>query len=123
MKLSRLSILVYSILFLGSFLIGSFGFAPMLEVHSQTGRIPYMISIVLGYALLAAWFVFWYRGDLEKFINKYFMKELENNMEKDLEEETSLETQECMDSNEINDAIEESIGDIDEEERQRSTTV
>lgn len=123
MKLSRLSALVYSILFLGSFLIGSLGVAPILEVDSQMARVLYIFFIIIGYTFLAVLFVLWYRGDLERFIHQYFRKEQENIMGEDLDE-TSLETQEEINSNEINGAMEETTENIDEEEeRGRSTMV
>ena len=106
----KIPVLVYVILFLGSFFIGSLGVAPVLEVDSTLGKIPYMILIIVGYIALTVFFIFWYRGDLERIINQYFKKKQENDIEESVEvQENDSEIHESIDLKEIDPTVEQSI--------------
>ena len=116
----KIPVLVYVILFLGSFFIGSLGVAPVLEVDSTLGKIPYMILIIVGYTALTVLFIFWYRGDLERIINQYFKKKQENDIEESVEvQENDSEIHESIDLKEIDPTIEQSGEEIEENRRER----
>lgn len=116
----KIPVLVYVILFLGSFFIGSLGVAPVLEVDSSLEKIPYMILIVLGYIALAVFFIFWYRGDLERIINQYFKTNQENDIEESVEVQgNDSEIQESIDLKEIDPTIGSSSDDEEIEENKR----
>ncbi|WP_213818580.1 hypothetical protein [Garciella nitratireducens] len=90
----KIPILVYIILFLGSFLIGSFGVAPMLEIDSTFAKTPYILFVLIGYVVLIVFFILWYRGKLEEIIYQYLKKKPRDPVEKmDIEELPEQEQQ------------------------------